>query len=343
MKIGILTGGGDSPATNAAIRAIVKKGVQDGHRLFGFKNGWAGPIQGEGKELQLEDVSGILPKGGTVLGTSRTNPFKIEGAVSKIQQNLKDLAIDALIAIGGDDTLGVLHKLNNLDEKPVHGVGIPQTIDNDIAGTEYAIGFDSAVAIATDACDKLHTTAESHHRVMILEVMGRDAGHIAVNAGIAGGADIILIPEEPFEIDWVCERIKKRQARGKNFSIVVVAEGAKPVGHKQVVRTEKVDMFGHVLLGGVGEYLAGEIEKCTGIETRVTILGHLQRGGTPTAFDRVLATRFGVAAVDLVNAEKWDHMVALKGSVVTSVSLVEGLAGTRPVEKELYNLGMLFY
>lgn len=341
MRIGILTGGGDSPATNAAIRAVVKKGAADGHEIIGIQNGWAGLIKGDMAPLKREEASGILPKGGTILGTSRTNPFKLD-AVDAIYKTIAANGLDAIIAIGGDDTLGVLHRLNNL-EKPIVGVGIPQTIDNDIPGTDYAIGFDSAVAIATDALDKLHTTAESHHRVMILEVMGRDAGHIAVESGIAGGADIILIPEEPFEIDWVCDRVKQRQERGKKFSIIVVAEGAKPVGHEQVVRTEKTDQFGHVLLGGVGEYLSAEVEKCTQIETRVTILGHLQRGGIPTSYDRLLATRFGVAAIELVNRKKWDYMVSLKGSRITEVPLAEGLDGVKPVEKVLYETATLFY
>lgn len=342
MRVGILTGGGDSPATNAAIRAIVKRAVEDGHEIFGIKNGWAGLVENNMMEITREDVAGILPKGGTILGTSRTNPFKMD-VVDSVRKTIADNRIDAIIAIGGDDTLGVLHRLNNLDENSVVGVGIPQTIDNDIPGTDYAIGFDSAVAIATDACDKLHTTAESHHRVMILEVMGRDAGHIAVEAGLAGGADIILIPEHPFELDWVCDRIKKRKSAGKTFSIIVVAEGAKPVGHDQIIRTEKVDQFGHALLGGVGEYLALEVEKCTEIETRVTILGHLQRGGMPTAYDRVQATRFGVAAVGLVDQKKWDYMVALKGSKITEVPLEEGLDGVKPVEKGLYKTASLFY
>lgn len=341
MRIGVLTGGGDSPATNAAIRAVIKKGAADGHEILGIRNGWAGLIKGDIALLKKGEASGILPKGGTILGTSRTNPFKLD-AVDEIRVNMSAHKLDALIAIGGDDTLGVLHRLNNLPE-PVVGVGIPQTIDNDIPGTDYAIGFDSATAIATDACDKLHTTAESHHRVMILEVMGRDAGHIAVEAGLAGGADIILIPEYPFELDWVCDRVKQRTERGKNFSIIVVAEGAKPVGHDQVVRTEKTDQFGHVLLGGIGEYLAAEVEKCTHIETRVTILGHLQRGGIPTAYDRMLATRFGVAAVDLVNRKKWDYMVALKCNQVTEFPLEEGLSGVKPVDPALYEITKIFY
>ncbi len=341
MRIGILTGGGDSPAVNAAIRAVVKKSEKDGIEVLGFLNGWAGLIEGKTMPLGDDNVSGILPKGGTILGTSRTNPFKLD-KVDEVKKNIAAFGIDALITIGGDATNGVMRRLNELDE-PVRGVGIPQTIDNDIPGSDYSIGFDSAVAIATDACDKLHSTAESHHRVMILEVMGRDAGHIAVEAGVAGGADIILIPEKQFELDWVCDRVNERQSRGKNFSIIVVAEGARPVGHDQVVRTEKVDQFGHVLLGGSGEYLMAEVEKCTGVESRVTILGHIQRGGTPTSHDRLMATRFGVAAVELIKAQKWGRLVALKGDKVTSVPLAEGLDGTKEVSEELYETAMLFY
>ncbi len=341
MRIGILTGGGDSPAVNAAIRAVVKKSEAEGIEVLGFLNGWAGVIDNDTRPLKDEDVSGTLPKGGTILGTSRTNPFKL-GKLDEVKESIAANQIGALVVIGGDDTNGVLRRLNELDE-PIRGVGIPQTIDNDIPGTDYAIGFDSAVAIATDACDKLHSTAESHHRVMILEVMGRDAGHIALVAGIAGGADIILIPEKQFDLSWVCDRIKNRQSRGKNFSIVVVAEGARPLGHDQIVRTEKVDQFGHVMLGGIGEYLVAEVEKCTGIESRVTILGHIQRGGQPTAFDRLMATRFGVAAVEMVIKGEWGRMVALKGSEVTSVPLAEALDGTKLVSDELYEIATLFY
>lgn len=339
MRIGLLTGGGDSPATNAAIRAVLRQASDFGFTAVGVRNGWAGMIDNDLAELGLADVSGILPKGGTILGTSRTNPFKIEGGVDKIVANFKGNGLNAIIAIGGDDTMGVLHKLHGATE--MVGVGVPQTIDNDIAGTDYAIGFDSAVAIATDACDKLHTTAESHHRVMVLEVMGRDAGHIALEAGLAGGADIILVPEVRFDIDDVCDRVKDRIARGKTFSIVVVAEGAKPVGEEQIVRTQKVDAFGHMVLGGVGDFLGTEIERCSGIETRVTILGHLQRGGIPTAYDRMLATRFGVMAVRLVKEERWDHMVALRGSEVTSVPLEDGLK-LKPIDRDLYEIAQLF-
>lgn len=341
MRVGVLTGGGDSPATNAAIRAIVKKGKAEGFDILGLKNGWAGLVENDLRELTSADVAGILPKGGTILGTSRTNPFKLD-VVDKVRKTVAENALDAIIAIGGDDTCGVLHKLNNISD-PVVGVGIPQTIDNDIPGTDYAIGFDTAVAIVADACDKLHTTAESHHRVMILEVMGRDAGHIALEGGLAGGADIILIPEQQFELEKICDRIKERKAAGKTFSIIVVAEGAKPVGQDQIVRTEKVDQFGHVLLGGIGEYLTTQVEKCTEIESRVTILGHLQRGGQPTAYDRVLATRFGVAAIDFVKRRLWDQMVSLRGNKVVGVPLGEALDGVKPVDPELYETAMLFY
>lgn len=341
MKIGLLTGGGDSPATNAAIRAVVKRAEKDGHSVIGIHDGWLGLIKNDVSPLTRKDVSGILYRGGTILGTSRTNPFKIENGPESIKATIQSTGIEALVAIGGDDTLGVAHKLNNLPE-PVHAVGIPQTIDNDIEGTDYAIGFDSALAIATDAIDKLHTTAESHHRIMIVEVMGRDSGHIALEAGLAGGADIILVPEEPFDIDDICQRIKLRREMGKTFSIIVVAEGAKPIGEDQIVRTEKTDMFGHMLLGGIGEYLNAEVAKCTEMETRVTILGHLQRGGSPTPFDRIVATRFGLAAIDLVNRERWDYMVCLKGGKLTEMPLVDALK-TKLIDMDLYELSRVFY
>lgn len=341
MKIGLLTGGGDSPATNAAIRAVVKRAEKDGHNVVGIRNGWAGLLKNDVIALTREAVSGILYRGGTILGTSRTNPFKLEDGVPRLQETVRAAGIEAIVAIGGDDTLGVAHKLNGLP-KPIHAVGIPQTIDNDIAGTDYAIGFDSALAIATDAIDKLHTTAESHHRVMIVEVMGRDSGHIALEAGLAGGADIILVPEEQFDVAELCERLKARRARGKTFSIIVVAEGAKPKGQDQIVRTEKTDMFGHVMLGGIGEFLNAELANCTDMETRVTILGHLQRGGAPTPFDRIVATRYGLAAIDLINQGKWDHMVCLQGGKITDMPL-EAALKTKPVDKNLFELAKVFY
>ncbi len=341
MKIALLTGGGDSPATNAAIRGVVRKAIDDGHEVYGVRNGWAGMINNDMGPLGVSSVSGILPKGGTILGTSRTNPFKLD-AVDSIRHTVADRGIDVIIAIGGDDTLGVAHRLNGI-ENPIHAVGIPQTIDNDINLTDYAIGFDTAVSIATDALDKLHTTAESHHRVMVLEVMGRDAGHVALTAGIAGGADIILVPERPFEMDNICDRIERRREMGKTFSLVIIAEGAAPAGGKQVSKTETLDQFGHPILGGIGEYLAAQIQERCQLETRFTNLGHLQRGGIPSPFDRLLGTRFGVAAVGLVEQGQWDRMVALHGMRVTSVPLADALAETKPVDPELLEVANIFY
>ncbi|MEW5706229.1 MAG: ATP-dependent 6-phosphofructokinase [Actinomycetota bacterium] len=340
MRIGLLTGGGDSSAINAAIRAVVRRGIEGGHEIIGFRNGWAGPINGEYIKLTAESVSGILPRGGTILGTSRTNPFKLNGAVEKMRDNIKKIGIDAMVCIGGDDTLGVAHKISNLEE-PIPAVGIPQTIDNDINGTDYAIGFQSAVAVATDALDKLHTTAESHQRIIVVEVMGRDAGHVALYAGIAGGADSILVPEHDFNIDEVIERIKKRREAGKTFSIIVVAEGAKPEG-RQIAYGEKTDAFGHVRLGGVGEYLANTIEEKTGYETRFMNLGHLQRGGIASPFDRIVATQFGVAAVEMVEKGEFDKMVAIRCNTVTSIPLEEALK-VRPVDEQILNMAKIFY
>lgn len=342
MKVGLLTGGGDSSAINAAIRAAVRKAYQDDHQVVGIRNGWAGLVEADFLALALTDVAGILPRGGTVLGTSRTNPFKIDGALEKMLDNVTQASIDAIIAIGGDDTLGVAHRLNHLDP-PVHTVGIPQTIDNDINGTELAIGFQSAVEVATDALDKLHTTAESHHRIMILEVMGRDAGHVALAAGLAGGADIILVPEHPFDFDQIIQRINRRRALGKTFSLIVVAEGTRPVGTEQIVITEKRDAFGHVRLGGVGDYLANEIEARTGLETRSITLGHLQRGGIASPFDRILATQFGVTAMELVERGQFDRMVAYQCGEITSIPLEEALGKIKPIDQRLFELAQIFY
>lgn len=336
MRIGMLTGGGDSSAINAAIRAVVRRGIQGGHEIVGFKNGWAGPINGDYVEMTADSVSGILPRGGTVLGTSRTNPYKIEGALDKMRENIKKAGIDAMICIGGDDTLGVAHKINQLDP-PIHAVGIPQTIDNDISGTDFAIGFQSAVEVATEALDRLHTTAESHHRIIVVEVMGRDAGHVALYAGIAGGADAILVPEHKFDLDAVIEKIKKRREIGKTFSIIVVAEGARPIGREQVAVSEKTDAFGHVRLGGVGEFLANAIEERTGLETRFMNLGHLQRGGIATPFDRFIATEFGVVAVELVERGEFDRMVSIRCGEVTSVPLDEALQ-VRPIDERVFKM-----
>lgn len=341
-RLGILTGGGDSPGLNAVIRAVVRRGVDHyGLHVLGVKEGWLGLMEGRIQELTLEAVSGILPKGGTILRTSRTNPFKDPAGPQKILENMKLFTLDALIAAGGEDTLGVALKLGELGLKIV---GIPKTIDNDLNCTDYTFGFDTAVTVATDAIDRLHTTAESHHRVMVVEVMGRHAGWIATLAGIAGGADCILIPEIPITMDEVCDLIKKRHARGKDFSIVVVAEGAKPgEGPTPVADSPKVDAFGHVRLGGIGAWVAEEIEKRTGIETRVTILGHIQRGGTPTAFDRVLATRFGVAAVDLVMEGKFGMMVALQGNQVIPVEIAKAVGTLKTVDMGLYDIAKVFF
>ncbi len=341
MRIALLTGGGDSSAINAAIRAVVRKAIADGHEVIGIKRGWSGLVYDEVEPLFMGSVSGIIQRGGTILGTSRTNPFKIENGRENIVVNLRKHGIDAIIAIGGEDTNGVAHRLA---EYGVRCVGVPQTIDNDLPGTDYSIGFDTAVSVATDALDKLHTTAFSHHRIMILEVMGRDTGWIALISGIAGGADTILIPEVPFTVEEVVGRINKRHGMNKHFSIIVVSEGAKPAGmEEQFVLDQKKDPFGHVRLGGVGEWLAAEIEVRTGYETRVTHLGHLQRGGPPTVFDRVLATRLGAHAVDMVEKGIFNHMACMRAGEVVAVPYAEALAETKQVNLDLYELAQLFY
>ena len=341
MKVGVLSGGGDAPGINAVIRAVVRKGIQNyGYEVVGIKDGWNGLLKGEYMQLNLNSVSGILPRGGSILGTSRTNPFKDERGPDKILENVKKAGIEAVIAIGGDDTLSIAHKLGELGLK---SVGVPKTIDNDLAGTDYTFGFNTAVAIATEALDRLHTTAETHHRVIILEVMGRYTGWIALEAGLAGGADIILIPEKPFDIDKVCEYIKQRQQRGRNFSIIVVAEGAKQKGGVEIVYSESLDEFGHIRLGGVGYFIGKEIEKSIKTETRVVVLGHLQRGGTPTAFDRILSTRFGIAAIDLVHEGKFGRMVALKGNKIESVLLKDVTGKRKTVDLELYEIASVFF
>lgn len=341
MKVGVLSGGGDAPGINAVIRAVVRKGILHyGDEIIGIKDGWRGLLEGDFACLDLDAVSGILHKGGSVLGTSRTNPFKRERGPEIIMENVKKADLEAIVAIGGDDTLTVAHKMADYGLKCV---GVPKTIDNDIPETDYTFGFNTAVSIATEALDRLHTTAEAHHRVIILEVMGRYTGHIALYAGLAGGADVILIPEKPFDIEEVCEYIKRRRQRGRNFSLVVVAEGAKPRGGKEIVYSERIDEFGHISLGGVGYYLAKEIEKCTGIETRVVVLGHLQRGGSPTAFDRVLATRYGVAAIDLVHQGVYDHMVAIKGNMIVPVPLAEVIGRRKTVDPEFYEIAKIFF
>jgi len=340
-KIGILTGGGDCPGLNSVIRAVVRSGLNEGYEIIGIKNGWKGLIENDVVKLDLTSVSGILPKGGTILGTSRTNPYKKEGDLQKLKDNYKNLGLDALITVGGEDTLGVATKL--IKDGITNIIGIPKTIDNDLSSTDYTFGFDTALNTAMECIDKLHTTAESHHRIIVVEVMGRHAGWIAVESGIAGGADIILIPEIPIDIEDVCILIKKRHQRGKTFSIVVVAEGAQFKEGTVVTQEQKLDEFGHVRLGGIGERVATEIEKRTGFETRVSVLGHIQRGGTPTAFDRVLGTRFGVKAMELVKNKKFGKMVALTGNKIIDVPIEEGVRALKTVDMDLYEIAKVFF
>jgi phosphofructokinase-like protein len=341
VRIGVLTGGGDCPGLNAVIRAVVRKGEGFyGHNLVGFRYGWRGVVECQMTDLTIASTRGILHRGGTILGTSRTNPYKSDDGVRRVLDTLKREKVDALIAIGGEDTLGVASKL--IDEG-VNIVGVPKTIDNDLDATDFTFGFDTAVQIATDAIDRLHTTAESHDRVMVVEVMGRHAGWIATYAGMAGGADVILIPEEPFDIDDVCDRIRHRHLRGAGFSIVVVAEGAVPKEGTMAVQVGEVDQFGHVRLGGIGTLLQNEIEGRTRFETRVTILGHIQRGGTPTAYDRVLATRFGVEAIDAAHEGAFGMMVALRGADIIRVPLADAVQELKTVDRRLYDVASVFF
>ena len=341
MKVGILSGGGDAPGINAVIRAAVRKGIlYYDFEMVGIRDGWRGLLEGDIFPLSLKTITGILPLGGSILGTSRTNPFKRKGGLSRIFENVEKAGIDAVIVIGGDDTQHVAQKLY---EKGFRCVSVPKTIDNDLAFTDYTFGFNTAVSIATEALDRIHTTAEAHHRVMIVEVMGRYTGWIALEAGIAGGADAILIPEHPFDIEDVCGYIQQRQERGKHFSIIVAAEGAKPKGGKEIIYRDKVDEFGNVRLGGVGYFLGKEIEDRTDIETRVVVLGHLQRGGSPSAFDRMLATRYGIAAIDLVKQGRFGLMVGLKGNEITSVPLLEVVGKRKTVDPKLYEVAKIFF
>jgi phosphofructokinase-like protein len=335
MRVGVLTGGGDCPGLNAVIRAVVRKGVQVyGYEFVGFRDGWRGPLEGDTLPLDVQAVRGILPRGGTILGSSRTNPIKIEGGVERIKDNLAGLGVDALIAIGGEDTLGVARQLH---ERGVNVVGVPKTIDNDLNATDYTFGFDTAVNIAMEAIDRLHTTAESHHRALICEVMGRHAGWIALHAGMASGANVILIPERPFDIEKVCGYVESR-FKTRYAPIIVVAEGAHPADENQ-----ELDAFGHVRLGGIGERLAAEIEKRTGKEARTTVLGHIQRGGTPTAFDRVLATRFGLHAIDAVHDGDFGKMVGLQGTDIKRVDLSAATDELKTVPAERYTESEVFF
>ena len=334
-RIGLLTGGGDCPGLNAVIRAVVRKGINaHGHEFLGFRYGWAGVLAGDSAPLTYENTRGILHRGGTILGTSRTNPYKSEDGVRRVLDTLKRERIDSLVAIGGEDTLGVASRLT---DDGVRIVGVPKTIDNDLSATELTFGFDTAVQIATDAIDRLHTTSESHHRVLVCEVMGRHAGHIAVWSGIAGGATMILIPEEPFDIEAVCDALVRRHDKGNFASIVVVAEGAIPKEGTFQVRSGETDAFGHARLGGIANTLAEEIEARTGYESRATILGHIQRGGTPTAFDRVLATRFGVAAIEAVHDGDFGTMVALQAGQIVRVPIADGVGEPKLVDPQLYH------
>ena len=340
MRNGEHTRGGDSPRQNAVIRAVVRKGVQKyGYEFVGFRDGWRGPLEGLTRELDVKAVRGILPRGGTILGSSRTNPFKVENGVEKIRAVLAEQRIDALVAIGGEDTLGVAKKLN---DEGIPVVGVPKTIDNDLGATDYTFGFDTAVMIATEAIDRLRTTAESHHRALVVEVMGRHAGWIALHSGLAGGANVILVPEQPFNLDEVIDWVKSRFER-QYAPIIVVAEGAVPEGGEEVLLTGEKDAFGHVQLGGVGDWLAKEIAARTGAESRAVVLGHVQRGGTPTAYDRVLATRFGLHAADAVHEGDFGMMVALRGTEIVRVKLAEATAELKTVPASRLKEAEIFF
>ena len=342
MRIGVLTGGGDAPGLNAAIRAITRKAGHEGWEVLGFRNGWLGILERDYMPLDRDSVKGILPRGGTILGSSRTNPYKRKGGPEKLIRNLERLGVEALIPIGGEDTLGVALRLS---EQGVPLVGVPKTIDNDLFETDYTIGLNTAAQAVSDALDSLHSTAEAHHRVMLLEVMGRDSGWLATMGGLAGGADLILIPEVPFLVEDVVLHIRRRHEElQRMFSVIVVAEGAKAKDmESSIVQETNVDEFGHERLGGIGRFLADQIERLTGYEARVTVLGHLQRGGSPSAFERVLATRLGAAAVDLVREGTFGVMAALRNNRITPVSLERALRGPRPVDLKLYQLAHFFY
>jgi len=341
MRIGVLTGGGDCPGLNAVIRAIVRKGVEQlDHEFVGYRDGWHGPLNGDSTALGVPEVRGILPRGGTILGSSRTNPFKQDGGAERIAENMASEGVDGLIAIGGEDTLGAAVRLH--EEHGVRVIGVPKTIDNDLGATDYTFGFDTAVNIAMEAIDRLHTTADSHQRVLIVEVMGRHAGWIAFHAGLAGGANVILIPEQPFDLERVCELVGRR-LEARFAPIVVVSEGAQPQGGMPETRDKGRDAFGHVRLGGIAHWLEGEIEEKTGKETRATVLGHVQRGGTPTGFDRVLATRFGLHAIDAADAGEWGKMTALRGTDIQLVALADATAELKTVPRELYEEAEVFF
>jgi 6-phosphofructokinase 1 len=344
-RIGVLTGGGDCPGLNAVIRAVARRSLDRGYEVAGIREGWLGLVEGLIQPLDYRAISGILPRGGTIIGTSRTNPYKREGAVERVLETMDSEGFEALVVIGGEDTLGVAARLYAEHGFPV--VGVPKTIDNDLSGTDYTFGFDTAVWIATEAIDRLHTTAESHNRVMVVEVMGRHTGWIAVMSGIAGGADAILIPEHPITVEEACTELQRRHERGKDFSIVVVSEGYELTyesGERRAVTQEaETDQFGHVRFGGVGEALARDIEERTGYETRVTVLGHVQRGGSPTPRDRILATRFGLKAADLVEDGRFGRMAALHGDAIVDVSLEDATRELKRVPPDWYDTARAFF
>jgi len=346
FSVGVLTGGGDCPGLNAVIRAVTRRSLDRGWGVLGVRDGWRGLIDARMQELGPREISGILPRGGTILGTTRTNPYKTEDGVERVLANFRKHELDALVVIGGEDTLGVAARLFEEEQLPV--VGVPKTIDNDLSATDYTFGFDTAVWIATEAIDRLHTTAESHNRVMVVEVMGRHTGWIAVMSGIAGGADVILIPEQPITVEQACEELERRHQRGKDFSIVVVSEGYELTyasGERRAVENAAAasDEFGHVRLGGVGDALAREIEERTGFETRVTVLGHVQRGGSPTPRDRVLATRYGLKAADLVHEGSFGTMAALHGDEIVPVPLADAVAKLKTVPPHWYEVARAFF
>ena len=344
-RIGILTGGGDCPGLNAVIRAVTRRSLDRGAEVIGVREGWRGIVDGLFMPLDYRAISGLLPRGGTILGTSRTNPYKSDDGVQRVLDTAEREGFDALVAVGGEDTLGVAGRLHGEHEFPV--VGVPKTIDNDLSGTDYTFGFDTAVSIASEAIDRLHTTAESHNRVMVVEVMGRHTGWIAVMSGIAGGADAILIPEQPVTVEAACDELRRRHERGKDFSIVVVSEGYELTyesgEQRSVLQEAETDQFGHVRLGGVGEALARDIEERTGYETRVTVLGHVQRGGSPTPRDRILATRFGLKAADLVAEGRFGRMAALHGDTIEDVALEEATRELKTVPREFYDVAAAFF
>jgi 6-phosphofructokinase 1 len=341
MRVGILTGGGDCPGLNAVIRAVVRKGEGEyGHTIVGYRHGWRGVLDGQSIDLSIGAVRGLLPRGGTILGTSRTNPYKSDDGAARVKTTLARDRIDALIAVGGEDTLGVALRLG---DDGINIVGVPKTIDNDLSATDFTFGFHTAVQIATDAIDRLHTTAESHDRVMVVEVMGRHAGWIATYSGLAGGADVILVPEEPFDIEEICNRLRHRHGRGASFSIVVIAEGAVPKEGTMELASGDLDEFGHVRLGGIGARLQEEIERRTGFEARMTSLGHVLRGGSPTAYDRVIATRFGIEAIDAVHEGDFGKMVALRGTDIVRAPIADGVQQLKTVDRDLYADAAVFF